>query len=177
MILLKTIHGSRLYGTNHPSSDYDTYTVVLDKRKTKHSIQDKDDSVVVSLGKFLHYVDSGVPQSLEALFSAKKEISHPLMESIRPSTGSVISTYMRTIKSFTFNTDLKRQRHSVRMCFNLSDFLEFGYFNPTLTPSQLDTALIPATMEHDELVRYLIDNALSYDLHDEFLGKMYDKLQ
>lgn len=172
MILLKTIHGSRLYGTDNENSDYDFYTVSLDKSKTRQTIVNKEDELDVSLDSFLSYINKGVPQSLEALFSAKKEISHPLMESIRPSTGSVISTYMRTIKDFTFNTDLKRQRHSVRMCFNLSDFLEFGYFNPTLSPSQLDMALIPATMEHDELVRYLIDNALSYDLHDEFLMRM-----
>lgn len=172
MILLKTIHGSRLYGTDNENSDYDFYTVSLGKSETRQTIVNKEDDLDVSLDSFLKYVNKGVPQSLEALFSAKKEISHPLMESIRPSTGSVVHTYIRTIKDFTFSTDLKRQRHSVRMCFNLSDFLEFGYFNPTLSPSQLDTALIRATMEHDELVRYLLDNALSYDLHDEFCGKV-----
>lgn len=172
MILLQTTHGSRLYGTHNKNSDYDSYTVTLDKSKTKHSIKEKDDSLIISLDSFLLSVDKGVPQSLEALFSRKKSISHPLIESLYPDTYKALQTYLRTIKSFLLQDNLKSQRHAIRMSFNLSDLVEFGYFDPSLSPSQLDKVLIRDTMDRDEIVRYILDHSLSYNLHEEFLSRL-----
>lgn len=145
MILLRTIHGSHLYGLNHSNSDIDYYTVVTNKdnrRKAtyaKQTILDGVDSTVIDLSTFMKQVHAGVPQALEALFSQKAEVdvlTH-LRKSYRIDTARAVVTYRRTIKNFSFE-DEKHRRHAVRLCFNLEELIQTGRFNPTLNPTQIE---------------------------------------
>jgi len=86
MILLKTIHGSRLSGLARPDSDWDWYTVT-DQGKARQTIQGDQDNIVVGLDEFLLRVGLGEPQALIALWSPLAEMDcryAPLFTSLRP---------------------------------------------------------------------------------------------
>ena len=86
MILLKTIHGSRLSGLARPDSDWDWYTVT-DQGKARQTIQGDQDNIVVGLDEFLLRVGLGEPQALIALWSPLAEMDRryaPLFTSLRP---------------------------------------------------------------------------------------------
>lgn len=173
MIILRTITGSRLHGTSHDNSDYDFFTVVTEDIKTKSTTSPHEDNVLMSYSTFSELVRKGSPRELEALFSQKKEVSNPALESIHPVTSKAVDRFLNMIVNLV-NRDksLKTQRHAVRLCLYISDLLEFGFFNPSLSPAQLDTVLIRDKMNRDELIRYLADQALSYNLHEEFYGRL-----
>lgn len=148
--LLKTIHGSYLYGLNHAESDEDFYIVVEGKAKSKQIIIDGTDTTVVGLTAFIEACHKGVPQALEAIFSMEASVDE--MKELRAgykAVGSeVIATYLRTIKSFA--TDKrgkdKMKRHAVRLALNLNEIIKRGRFNPRLT--ECDKAVIDNIMSH-----------------------------
>lgn len=173
MIILRTITGSRLHGTSHADSDYDFFTVVTDDIKTKSTTSPSEDNVIMSYSTFSDLVREGSPKELEALFSQKKEVSNPILESLHPVTGKAINRFLNMIVDLVVrNKSLKTQRHAIRLSLCVSNLLEFGFFNPSLSPAQLDTVLIRAKMGRDELIRYITDRALSHDLHEEFYGRL-----
>lgn len=173
MIILRTITGSRLHGTDHENSDYDFFTVVTDDIKTKSTTSPIEDNVIMSYSTFSELVRKGSPKELEALFSQKKEVSNPILESLHPVTGKAVDRFLNVIVgNIVRDKYLKTQRHAIRLSLHISDFLEFGFFNPSLSPAQLDTVLIRAKMDRDELIRYIADRALSHDLHEEFYGRL-----
>ena len=70
--LLRSIHGSHLYGLAHANSDNDTYIVVdQGTRRAKQKIVGKEDVTVLTLGEFARQIHKGVPQALEALYSVR----------------------------------------------------------------------------------------------------------
>lgn len=158
-ILFKTIHGSRLYGLAHEDSDYDYYTVVdrVLKKKAKfstHTIVDGTDSVVVDFGTWVDLCTKGVPQALEAMFSTKAEIDHipEFRSSFHTGSRDVWDRYSRTIKSFIMQDDFKHKRHGLRLALNLKDLREYGRFNPTLTPVQIELINSLATLPAEHVL-------------------------
>lgn len=140
-VLFRTIHGSHLYGTAHEGSDRDYYVVVRDNpshktRFSRQTIRDGIDTNVVDLSTWLHYVDQGVPQACEAMFSTKADID--TLADLRASyrlTSQAWDRYLRTAINFvTTYGDHKRIRHGIRLAFNLRDIRETGRFDPTLSP-------------------------------------------
>lgn len=161
-VLLKTVHGSHLYGFARPDSDLDYYTVVSDNptRRPHYStqtIRDGLDSNVLDLSTFLHQVHIGVPQACEALYSRMAEID--LISDLRQATilgPHVWARYLRTIKSFALTREesplyYKRKRHALRLGLNLGDIAFTGRFNPTLTPSMAATLSILAEQPGDDV--------------------------
>lgn len=154
--LYKTIHGSRLYGLAHAGSDEDFYTVVTKvetdtrfgrqtrSRYAKQTIIGQEDSMVVDFGTWVEMCKSGVPQALEAMFSAMPVGDDRLSDfraSFRVGT-EVYERYLRTIKSFALSEDpgFKKKRHALRLALNLNEMGRTGRFNPTL--SDKDAAYI-----------------------------------
>ena len=138
-VLLKTVHGSHLYGLNHEGSDLDYY-IITSSGNSKQSIKDGIDTNTVSFDKFVRLCFDGVPQALEAMFSQVAEIDEiPYFRNGYRAGGSkVIDTYRRTIKSLSYDErhTVKYRRHAMRMALNLSDIVSYGRFNPTLSGTE-----------------------------------------
>lgn len=150
--LLKTIHGSKLYGLDHAESDDDFYiitpTVRVARRErharminAKQTIRGKDDTTVMDFASFIKLCGDGVPQSLEAMYSreAESEYFEDYRRGYFCSDPAVIHTYMRTIKAFsmTEKQPFKRRRHSLRLALNLESILYTGRFDPKLKPAEI----------------------------------------
>lgn len=141
MLLLRTIHGSGLYGLAHSGSDVDYFEVHgPGKFKTTHTVKDGYDLTVMSLDTFMRQSANGRPQALEAMWSGKAEVDLiPWRFNFTPDRATMEDAYTRTIKNFSLSPDRKRRRHAWRLKLNYSDFINYGRFNPTLSSSQIDT--------------------------------------
>lgn len=141
MLLLKTIHGSRLYGLAHADSDYDFYEI-HDQGRTRQAISGDDDRTRIGLSAFMRQADAGTPQALEAMFS---ELADPspldaLRRSYTANTAAAANRYRSTIRSHLLGDQTyKRRRHGLRLALNLNDLLTTGRFNPTLSDSAAAT--------------------------------------
>lgn len=143
--LLRTIHGSKLYGLDHAGSDDDFYVVTptvkvaknARKNNARQSISGNLDTVFVDFKTFTRLAGEGVPQALEAMYSRKglSEYFEDYRQGYFSSDPVVIHTYMRTMKSFslTEKAPFKRKRHALRLALNLEEILYTGRFNPTLS--------------------------------------------
>lgn len=142
-LIFSTVHGSHLYGLAHEESDLDVYEVYEGKSlKLRQSVSGKGDSVRGTLDAFLERAYTGSHQSVEALFSQKKDWAPGMFERygamlnrLYIEGGEVFAKYERTIKKFSYG-DFKRRRHACRLRLNLQDLREYGRFNPELTETQ-----------------------------------------
>lgn len=142
-LIFSTVHGSHLYGLAHEGSDRDVYYVYEGKgRNLRHAMNGDDDSVRGTLDAFLERAYTGSHQSVEALFSQKKDWSPGMFERygamlnrLYIEGGEVFAKYERTIKKFSYG-DFKKRRHACRLRLNLQDLREYGRFNPELTETQ-----------------------------------------
>lgn len=147
MLLLRTPSGSRLYNTmTRPDADYDWYEVYEGKGRTTQTFEGEDDRVRMSLDNFMTRAGKGSPQALEAMWSREAFIDNmPWRWNFHPNVAQTVETYRRTIKSFWLSGDPKRMLHAHRLEYNLTDFLDSGRFNPTLTDGTV--ALLRAMVE------------------------------
>ena len=162
-IILKTIHGSKLYGLSHADSDHDIFIVRAGPGKAIQSVRDGIDRTEMGLDRFLQLVYSGSHQSCEALFSDEAEIHpayKPMFRSIYLTSPDVSHKYRRTIKKFVFG-DLKKRRHAVRLALNLKSIEIHGQFNPTLSDEQVKIVNAYAgNFQGDALFDKLMERAL-----------------
>jgi hypothetical protein len=140
-VLLKTVHGSHLYGLAHAGSDYDFYEVVATpevKFKNQHTVEDGVDVSLVTFASFFEMCHEGIPQALEALYSQKAEIDKLayFRNSFRVGS-SIYDSYHKAITQCIRKGDFKRRRHALRLSLNVRDLMNTGIFNPTLTPTQV----------------------------------------
>lgn len=161
-ILLRAIHGSRLYGLSHADSDEDFYVVTPTKKTLKainasQTIQDKIDTTTVDFATFVRMAERGIPQALEAMFSqmSKSDFFEDYRQGYYASAPTVIHTYMRTIKSFSLSDTFKRRRHALRLAHNLNELLYTGRFNPTLSPKVAEEITRQANQDLKEYFRSL----------------------
>jgi predicted nucleotidyltransferase len=150
-VLLRTIHGSHLYGLAHDGSDKDIYEVVetkrtKKKRNIKQTIVNGVDKTVVDLSTFMHMVDECVPQALEALWTPVAEVDkiHEFRTNYRVNRAKMKEVYIRTALNFAQRDDIKSRRHAIRLMLNLGAALEYGKFNPQL--SNMDKFIINSSM-------------------------------
>lgn len=144
MILLRTIHGSHLYGLAHADSDRDIYEVFATtrtarKRNIKQTIVNGIDKTSVDMSTFMHMVDECVPQALEALWSPVAEIDNinSFRTQYRVNRAKMKEVYIRTARKFAEIDDVKHKRHALRLILNLGTTLEYGKFNPQLSATDL----------------------------------------
>jgi len=172
MILLKTIHGSRLSGLARPDSDWDWYTVVDDGR-TRQRINGDQDKLTVSLADFLRNVYAGEVAALCALWSPVAEIDPrwaPMFASLHPdimgatrkfsgaiSAFAVFGTGQRRRPAGSFDTlDLKAKRHMLRLSLFLDDLWRDGRFCPRLDADTLRWVIQTAEFGQDEFTSELL---------------------
>ncbi len=143
-LIFSTVHGSNLYGLAHEGSDRDVYYVYEGKgRNLRHAMKGDDDSVRGTLDAFLERAYTGSHQSVEALFSQKKDWAPGMFERygamldrLYIEGGEVFAKYERTIKKFSYSAEVKKRVHACRLRLNLQDLREYGRFNPELTETQ-----------------------------------------
>ena len=139
MLLLQTVHGSHLYGTYTPDSDYDTYEVHR-FGKTRQRVRGQDDRTRTGLVDFTAQVLRGVPQALEALYSPYAWMEPEwewYFKALRPGYYETLDRYRRTIINFHLDprgNGLKRRKHDLRLYLNLEEFKRKGHFNPVIAP-------------------------------------------
>jgi predicted nucleotidyltransferase len=153
-VLLRTVHGSHLYGLANENSDRDIYEVTTTKRtKRKRNIRQtivgKLDKTIVDMSTFMHMVDECVPQALEALWTPVPEIDliSEFRNNYRVNRAKMRDVYIRTALNFAKADDDKRRRHALRLLLNLGTAMEYGKFNPCL--SNMDKLIIHATMSKE----------------------------
>lgn len=140
--VLRTIHGSHLYGLAHSGSDHDEYIVYLDSMKARQRVNHDEgtDTVRMGLPQFIQRVEAGSHQSVEALFSPVKQV-HPewaaFFEGYRVTSPEAFRAYERTITKFAHWGDEKRQRHAIRLALNLRDLRRNGRFNSRLSAREV----------------------------------------
>src|SRR5690606_34964621 len=142
-IVLKTIHGSHLYGLAHSGSDKDYYVVVNNRhlrRRAHQTIVDGVDTFTIDLTYWLYLCEQGAPQALEAMYSPCPEIDKlgDFRRSFRVNWAKANQTYMRTMRNFAEMGDYKRSRHSLRLWVNLQEINEKGYFDPRLSQEDIE---------------------------------------
>jgi len=139
-LLLRTVHGSHLYGLNHAGSDEDYYEVItsdVPRKKNLHTIVDGIDTTQVTFSGFFEMCYLGVPQALEALYSTKATVDKLsyFRDAFRPGR-STLTEYAHAMTQCIRQGDYKRRRHALRLALNLRSLMTYGYFNPTLTPEE-----------------------------------------
>lgn len=170
-ILLKSQHGSHLYGMATPSSDLDFYVIYefpwknyRPKKQMDQKIVEETDTTTVSIDRFTDLCFKGVPQALEALFSnSSKWLQYDnswydKSQLIKTNLGLyipvVLETYKRTSWNFFEKDDFKKNRHALRLCLNANDLKARGSFDPTLQPDVRDEitriAKLPRQRREDE---------------------------
>lgn len=183
--ILRTLHGSHLYGLAHTESDTDTYEVVLECSKNFAWNRNEDeDANHIHLSRFQQAVENGAPQALEALFSPVAEIEpgwEAFFAGLRPGIDNARATYRRTIRNFGFGnggrigsaaerTDpVKLRRHALRLIYNLDDLVRRGRFNPRLAPS--DAWVISANAEMGSTPRFDFHDMIERSLERALLGR------
>ena len=153
-VVLETLSGSRLYGLETPSSDWDYYRVILDPelKKTDHSITEDGefDNLTSDFNRFQELVFTGTHQALEALWSPIKVVDPnylPFFEALRPNINMATEKYYKAIKhvgqshgkkNLKFSEiPYKHKRHALRLALNLGDLWEYGKFNPRLSEDRV----------------------------------------
>lgn len=150
-VLLRTVHGSHLYGLAHAESDKDIYEVIQTKRTTrkrniKQTIVNGVDKTVVDLSTFMHMVDECVPQALEALWTPVADVDNinAFRTQYRVNRAKMKEVYIQTALNFAQKDEVKPKRHAIRLLLNLGAALEYGKFNPQL--SNMDKFIISSSM-------------------------------
>lgn len=185
-ILLRTIHGSHLYGLNNANSDLDYYTVIdyvpepnvhghVRKRMAFQTVDDEFDQSLSNFKTFAQYAYNGVPQALEAMFSpyATIDVIAAYRRGFRVSVQAMSGKYVHAIEKFSA-FDFKRRRHTLRYALNLQEAIEKdGRFNPVLSPS--DAQMITEMAISKDYIKHLRE--LSYfdlNLKEDKIKKQLD---
>jgi len=167
MVLLKTIHGSRLSGLARPDSDWDWYTVVEGGR-TRQKITGDQDNVTVTLDDFLHFVADGEPQALAALWSPLAEIDvryAPLFASLHPDMMMATHKFQGAITAFSGGAhhkvksyaelEVKMRQHMCRLSLFLDHLWRWGRFCPVLDADAMKWIMETARLDEADFVAEL----------------------
>lgn len=144
-MLLKTVHGSRLYGLSTEQSDYDYWEVYANRlpsptKLIKQTITGELDVVRCNLSTFMMNAGKGSPQALETMFSDKCEIDEisTLRRNYRLDTGRFYHTYNSLIYRNLYSDKKNAARHCARLALNLRQGLAYGRFEPTLSEKKIE---------------------------------------
>ena len=158
--ILRTIHGSHLYGTNHAGSDVDWYEIWL-TGKNNQAVVNGVDTTKVNLETFVRLIDKGVPQAIEALFSPYSVYNvewRPFLSALQPNVANARHTYRRTIKSQFLAGTPKKIKHAIRLSWNIMELETSGWYNPRLDQEHLDMLASITTDQARRIVAGVLDD-------------------
>jgi hypothetical protein len=145
-LLVRAVAGSRLYGTNKSTSDYDWYEVhdltqnPRGKRRAYQKIVDGVDTIKVGFSDWVELCQTS-HQALDCMFAPDDMCEVDLIRDFRHSyvarIGTVIPAFQRVIESFSWpdSTD-KQKEHAVRLQFMINELYLTGRYNPRLGAEQ-----------------------------------------
>jgi RNA repair pathway DNA polymerase beta family protein len=151
--LIKTLHGSHLYGLSTPESDIDYYEVYRflnqryrPKRLAHQNIVENIDSFRVEKERYRSFCVKGVPQAVEVLYSNSDawievdaewpDFAEEVRSQVIDNLPKVLETYKRTALNF-WRGDRKKQRHAFRLLLNAEELRMTKTMSPQLTNYQV----------------------------------------
>ena len=155
-VILRTEHGSHLYGLARPDSDYDYYEIYdflnrkwRPKKQSDQTISGDLDVVRISLDRFTHLCFSGVPQAVEVLFSPPEawvvedgwqSVSDQIKTELPDHMPTILETYRRTALNFFYSKKdpEKRRKHAFRLLLNAGELKASGKMHSRLDGDQVD---------------------------------------
>lgn len=143
-LLYRALRGSRLYGLEDTHSDWDYFEIYADQmnyqnRRPQQELEGDDDTLRMSLSKFMEFLDGGHPMALEALWAPEDAmfycapLIHALRHSYRPALGTAYDRHRRAAKSMSaedMNPTPKTLRHAARLRFQGEMLMQHGYYSP-----------------------------------------------
>lgn len=166
MLLLKVQAGSRLYGYSSAASDDDYIEVHTNPfmiatrdlpRSSKQTIVDGIDTLQMTLSHFMEKAQLGSHQALDAMFASSTV--HDEIKALRNSYRvgyEVVPAYQRIITKFAVQEGFRKQRHSLRALFNLTDMMDTGRYVPELSDKRIDFIMEHAHLPYKEFRELLI---------------------
>lgn len=179
-VILRTEHGSHLYGLARPDSDYDYYEIYdflnqryRPKKQALQRIENDLDEVKISLERFTDICFKGVPQAIEVLFSPPEawvyesgwlDVSAQIKSELGNHMPAVLETYRRTALNFFYSTKdpEKKRRHAFRLLLNANELKASGAMHSRLNTEQV------------ELINWL---TTSFSSEEKFKDMVYDTFE
>lgn len=128
MLLLRTLAGSRLYGTAGPDSDWDWYEV-HDHVRPRQSKRGGIDTIRMPLSKWIMLCEKGTHQALDALWCppelAEVDLLTPWRWQVRIDPYRVADQLERTAHSMI------SQKHTPRLLHCAGRVRERGWYDPS----------------------------------------------
>jgi hypothetical protein len=155
-VILRTVHGSHLYGLANTDSDYDFYEIFdfinkryRPKKETYQQIVDDVDEVRISKERFTNICFKGVPQAVEVLFAPPEawvvengwvDISAQIKSELRNHMPDILDTYRRTALNFFYSSKNKekKRRHAFRLVLNAQELKAAGVMHSRLNNEQVE---------------------------------------
>ena len=135
MLLLKTLTGSRLYGTASPDSDYDYICVYSENIKSRHKIKDGYDVQEWSLSTFMKLAWKGSHNALDIMWCPvnfpEVDLLTAMRLGFRVDPWVAWPRFIKTIQSVTDRDDRKGRLHAARLQHNLDSIMDKGWYDPT----------------------------------------------
>lgn len=130
MLLLRTLGGSRLYGTAGPDSDWDWYEVHDHIRPRQSKVGDQD-RIRMSLSKWLLLCEKGTHQALDALWCPPALAEVDLLGSFR--WGLCIDPWRVAdqLERTAYSMKYSKPKHMYRLQHYANRVREQGWYDPT----------------------------------------------
>lgn len=131
VLLLRTVGGSRLYGTASPDSDWDWYEVHDRVRPRQRKDAQGQDIIKMPLGTWLRLCEKGTHQALDALWApahmAEVDELTSLRRSFRIDPWRVADQLERTALSM----HTSKTKHTMRLLLCAERVRQRGWYDPT----------------------------------------------
>lgn len=155
-IILRTEHGSHLYGLARPQSDHDYYEIYdflnrnwRPKKQASQNIEGDQDELRISLDRFEYLCYKGVPQCVEVLFAPAESwvvvddswpgIASHIKLQLPNHMPTILTTYRRTALNFFYSKKDrdKKRRHAFRLILNAGELKATGKMQARLRDDQI----------------------------------------
>ena len=137
MLLLRSVAGSRLYGTFTENSDFDFFEVHDRIRPRQRKLADGTDTIKMPLSQWLRLCEKGTHQALDAMWCPPEltevdRLGVAFRFSYRVDPWRVHDQLIRTAVALESSRNSeKRDKHALRLRYLAGRVLETGQYDPT----------------------------------------------
>lgn len=137
MLLLRTLAGSRLYGTARPESDWDWYEVHDHVRARQNKTAEGLDTIKMPLSQWLRLCEKGTHQALDAMWCPPEltevdRLGLSYRFSFRVDPWRVADQLRRTARALkTSRNSEKRDKHATMLQHCANRVEQFGLYDPS----------------------------------------------